>query len=318
MNSNKKTYKRALTIAGSDPSGGAGIQADLKTFSACGCFGTSAIVAVVDENTVGVTGVHPVPVDFVVGQIRSVLDDIGADAVKIGMLHSSELIRAVRDTLDRYDIRNVVLDPVMVATSGDPLLQQEAVATLRDELIPRVRVITPNIPEAEILLGRKLPRQEELPDAARELSQGGRVSVFLKAGHLDDDELVDIFYNAESDEVIPLRSKRIRTVNTHGTGCTLSSAIAAFLARDLRSTRPRPGPRSTSPKPSPPEPPTTSATAMARYTTSTASGNKPLGRAARLARNGAFPRTGRTVSFYPSEALGIQKTGTGNPSCLHR
>lgn len=230
MNSNKKTYKRALTIAGSDPSGGAGIQADLKTFSACGCFGTSAIVAVVDENTVGVTGVHPVPVDFVVGQIRSVLDDIGADAVKIGMLHSSELIRAVRDTLARYDIRNVVLDPVMVATSGDPLLQQEAVATLRDELIPRVRVITPNIPEAEILLGRKLPRQEELPDAARELSQGGRVSVFLKAGHLDD-ELVDIFYNAESDEVIPLRSKRIRTVNTHGTGCTLSSAIAAFLAR---------------------------------------------------------------------------------------
>lgn len=231
MNSNKKTYKRALTIAGSDPSGGAGIQADLKTFSACGCFGTSAIVAVVDENTVGVTGVHPVPVDFVVGQIRSVLDDIGADAVKIGMLHSSELIRAVRDTLARYDIRNVVLDPVMVATSGDPLLQQEAVATLRDELIPRVRVITPNIPEAEILLGRKLPRQKELPDAARELSQGGRVSVFLKAGHLDDDELVDIFYNAESDEVIPLRSKRIRTVNTHGTGCTLSSAIAAFLAR---------------------------------------------------------------------------------------
>ena len=196
MNSDMKTYKRALTIAGSDPSGGAGIQADLKTFSACGCFGTSAIVAVVDENTVGVTGVHPVPVDFVVGQIRSVLDDIGADAIKIGMLHSSELILAVRDTLAGYDIRNVVLDPVMVATSGDPL-----------------------------------PRQEELPDAARELSQGGRVSVFLKAGHLDDEELVDIFYDAESDRIVPLRSKRVATVNTHGTGCTLSSAIAAFLAR---------------------------------------------------------------------------------------
>ena len=120
MNSDMKTYKRALTIAGSDPSGGAGIQADLKTFSACGCFGTSAIVAVVDENTVGVTGVHPVPVDFVVGQIRSVLDDIGADAIKIGMLHSSELILAVRDTLTGYDIRNVVLDPVMVATSHKP------------------------------------------------------------------------------------------------------------------------------------------------------------------------------------------------------
>ncbi|WP_308501373.1 bifunctional hydroxymethylpyrimidine kinase/phosphomethylpyrimidine kinase [uncultured Alistipes sp.] len=227
-----KHYKRALTIAGSDPSGGAGIQADLKTFSACGCFGTSAIVAVVDENTVGVTGVHPIPVEFVTGQIRSVLDDIGTDAVKIGMLHSSELIRAVRDTLARYAIRNVVLDPVMVATSGDPLLQQEAISTLRDELIPTVRIITPNIPEAELLLGRKIDRQDSLPEAARELSRnGGGVSVFLKAGHLHDEELVDIFYNAEEDRILPLRSRRLATRNTHGTGCTLSSALAAFLAR---------------------------------------------------------------------------------------
>lgn len=230
MNTEKKTYKRALTIAGSDPSGGAGIQADLKTFSACGCFGTSAIVAVVDENTVGVTGVHPIPVEFVVGQIRSVLDDIGADAVKIGMLHSSELIRAVRQTLGQYAIRNVVLDPVMVATSGDPLLQQEAIATLRDELVPHVRIITPNIPEAELLLGRRIASQEELPEAARELSRNGRVSVFLKAGHLHDRELVDIFYNAEEDHILELRSERLDTPNTHGTGCTLSSALAAFLA----------------------------------------------------------------------------------------
>ena len=226
-----KHYKRALTIAGSDPSGGAGIQADLKTFSACGCFGTSAIVAVVDENTVGVTGVHPVPVKFVTGQIRSVLDDIGTDAVKIGMLHSSELIRAVRDTLAPYDIRNIVLDPVMVATSGDPLLQQEAVATLRDELIPTVRIITPNIPEAELLLGRKIDDQKSLPEAARELSRNaGGVSVFLKAGHLHDEELSDIFYSAETDEILPLRSRRLDTRNTHGTGCTLSSALAAYLA----------------------------------------------------------------------------------------
>ena len=161
MSNAKRTYKRALTIAGSDPSGGAGIQADLKAFSACGCFGTSAIVAVVDENTVGVTGVHPVPVEFVVGQIRSVLDDIGADAIKIGMLHSSKLIRAVKETLAHYAIRNIVLDPVMVATSGDALLQRDAVATLRDELIPCARVITPNIPEAELLLGERLTRQEE-------------------------------------------------------------------------------------------------------------------------------------------------------------
>uniref|UniRef100_UPI0040277B6E bifunctional hydroxymethylpyrimidine kinase/phosphomethylpyrimidine kinase n=1 Tax=Alistipes putredinis TaxID=28117 RepID=UPI0040277B6E len=187
----------------------------------------------VDENTVGVTGVHPVPVYFVTGQIRSVLDDIGADAVKIGMLHSSELIRAVRETLAAYDIRNIVLDPVMVATSGDRLLQEEAIATLQEELVPFVRVITPNIPEAEILLGRKIAGQEELPQVARELSFGRKVSVLLKAGHLHDTELIDVFYNAETDKATPLRSMRLDTPNTHGTGCTLSSAVAAFLAHGL-------------------------------------------------------------------------------------
>lgn len=235
MNSEKLRYSRVLTIAGSDPSGGAGIQADIKTISALGCFATSAIVAVVDENTVGVTGVHPVPVEFVTGQIRSVLDDIGTDAIKIGMLHSAELIRAVRDTLDSYpEITDVVLDPVMVATSGDPLLQQDAVDTLRSVLIPRARVITPNIPEAEILLGETLSRQENLPDAARRLSERcGGVSVFLKAGHLTDNLLIDVFYNAETGALTPLQSERIHTVNTHGTGCTLSSALASFLARGL-------------------------------------------------------------------------------------
>ncbi len=227
---NLKTYRRCLSIAGSDPSGGAGLQADLKTFSALGCYGMTAVVAVVDENTVGVTGVHPVPVDFVTGQIRSCLDDIGADAVKIGMLHSSELILAVKDTLKGYGISDIVLDPVMVATSGDPLLQQEAIATLRDELVPAARVITPNIPEAEILLGRKITSQDELPDAARELSQGRKVSVLLKAGHLSDECLVDVFYNAEDNTTISLESRRLSTPNTHGTGCTLSSAFASFLA----------------------------------------------------------------------------------------
>lgn len=228
---NKKHYHTALTIAGSDPSGGAGLQADLKTFAACGCYGASAVVAVVDENTVGVTGVHPIPVAFVTGQIRSVLDDIGADAIKIGMLHSSELIRGVKETLARYDIRNIVLDPVMVATSGDRLLLEEAIATMQEELIPYARVITPNIPEAEILLGHEISGQEELPDVARELSARYGVSVLLKAGHLHDDELTDIFYNAETGEILPLRSRRLETINTHGTGCTLSSAVAAFLAR---------------------------------------------------------------------------------------
>lgn len=228
-----KQYKRALTIAGSDPSGGAGIQADLKTFSACGCFGTSAIVAVVDENTVGVTGVHPIPVNFVAGQIRSVLDDIGTDAIKIGMLHSSELIRSVKDTLSNYNIKNIVLDPVMVATSGDKLLQDEAIQTLKDVLVPFVRIITPNIPEAEILIGEKINAQEDLPEIAKKLSFDRSVSVLLKAGHLTDNVLTDIFYNAETDEVIELTSQRIYTKNTHGTGCTFSSAIAAFLAKGL-------------------------------------------------------------------------------------
>lgn len=227
------TYSRCLTIAGSDPSGGAGIQADLKTFSALGCYGMSAIVAVVDENTVGVTGVHPVPVQFVEGQVRSCLDDIGADAVKIGMLHSAELIEAVRTTLDAYpQLTDIVLDPVMVATSGDPLLQADAVGALRRVLIPRARVITPNIPEAELLLGRSIGSQDELPDFARELSgECGGVSVLLKAGHLSDRRLIDVFYNAESDRTLLLESERLSTRNTHGTGCTLSSAFAAFLAK---------------------------------------------------------------------------------------
>ncbi len=226
-------YKIALTIAGSDPSGGAGVQADLKTFSALGVYGASAIVALVDENTQGVYGVHPVPAEFVAGQIRSVISDIGVDAVKIGMLHDSELIRTVRATLSEYpDVSNIVLDPVMVATSGDPLLLPEAVETLRSELIPYSRVITPNIPEASLLLGEAVDRQEQLEDAAVALSEiVGNVSVMLKAGHLEEDMLVDIFYNAETGNLLRLPSPKISTCNTHGTGCTLSSAIAAYLAK---------------------------------------------------------------------------------------
>lgn len=229
----KSHYKCVLTIAGSDPSGGAGIQADLKTMSACGCFGMSAITAVVDENTTGVYGVHPIPVSFVKGQIKSVLDDIGADAVKIGMLHSTELIRAVKETLMEYAVRNIVLDPVMVATSGDKLLLDEAIETLKNELVPMARVITPNIPEAEILLGRKISQQDNLPLIALQLSCNSQVSVLLKAGHFTGEELTDVFYNAETGKILELPSKRVHTQNTHGTGCTLSSAVASFLALGL-------------------------------------------------------------------------------------
>lgn len=230
-----KKYRTALTIAGSDPSGGAGLQADLKTFSALGVYGSTAVVAIVDENTQGVFGVHPVPEGFVAGQIRSVLSDVGADAVKIGMLHSSSLVRTVLSTLQEYpDVRDIVLDPVMVATSGDPLLEAEAIDTLRDELIPYCRVITPNLPEVSLLLGEKIDGQEQLEDAARALSAlypDARVSVMLKAGHLCDETLTDVFYNAESGRMSRLTSMRVDTVNTHGTGCTMSSAIAAWLAR---------------------------------------------------------------------------------------
>lgn len=230
---NKKHYIRTLSIAGSDPVGGAGLQADLKTFSALGCYGMTAVTALVAEDTVSVKGVHPVPVDFVAAQIRGCLDDIGADAIKIGMLHSAELIEGVASTLKPYGIRNIVLDPVMVATSGDALLESGAVDALKGELMMMSRVITPNIPEAEILLGRRILNENEMPEAARELSQGGNVSVMLKAGHLSGKEVADVFYNAETGRHIILRSKRVDTVNTHGTGCTLSSAIAAQLAKGM-------------------------------------------------------------------------------------
>ncbi len=226
----EKQYKRVLTIAGSDSGGGAGIQADIKTISACGCYAMTAITAITVQNTTGVTGVHAVPIETVHEQIAAVLDDIGADAIKIGMLHSSEIILAIKNTLQDYNIRNIVLDPVMVATSGDKLLQDGAIETLKHELIPITRIITPNIHEAEILLGRKIRLQDDLTGMARELSLNKTVSVLLKMGHFTGNELTDIFYNAEEDQILELKSKRVHTRNTHGTGCTLSSATASFLA----------------------------------------------------------------------------------------
>ncbi len=226
-------YNKVLTIAGSDSGGGAGIQADIKAISANGCYAASAITAVTVQNTVGVTDVHPIPLSILDGQIRAVLSDIGADAIKIGMLHSSEVIQVIKKCLVDFNAKNVVLDPVMVSTSGHKLIQDEAIETLKQELLYEVRVITPNIPEAEILLGQKITGQEELPELAKALSNGRKVSVLLKAGHLTDNELIDVFYNAETDEVINLSSKRLETKNTHGTGCTLSSAIAAQLAKGL-------------------------------------------------------------------------------------
>ena len=228
-----KKYPVVLTIAGSDSGGGAGIQADIKAISATGGYAASAITAVTVQNTLGVEDVHPIPIPVISAQIAAVLSDIGADAVKIGMLHSAEVVLAVKEQLKKFGITNIVLDPVMVSTSGHRLIEDSAVKVLSEELVLMARVITPNIPEAEILAGTRIASQDELPRVARELSCGGRVSVLMKAGHLSDDRLVDIFYNAETDTILELPSRRVYTPNTHGTGCTLSSAFASFLAQGL-------------------------------------------------------------------------------------
>lgn len=229
----------ALTIAGSDNSGGAGIQADIKAISANGVFAQSALTAVVDENTRGVYGIHKIPPSFVASQIKSCLDDIGADAIKIGMLDDGDVIRAIKNELLSFSelkgFSNIVLDPVMVATSGDTLLEEAAIDVLKTELIPLARVITPNIPEAEILINQKITAAdfEKACEALSKLGGTKPVSVWLKAGHLEDELLVDYFYNAETKETIKLPSRRVDTRNTHGTGCTLSSALAACLAKGM-------------------------------------------------------------------------------------
>lgn len=233
LEENMKKYPTVLTIAGSDSCGGAGIQADIKAISATGSYAASAITAITVQNTTGVTGVFPIPAGTISAQIEAVLGDIGAGAIKIGMLHSCEVIEAVRESLLKCKAGNIVLDPVMVSTSGHRLIEESAIASLTQRLIPMARVITPNIPEAEILAGEKISGESDFRRMARKLSLGGSVSVMLKAGHLDGDELTDVFYNAEKDSFTELRSRRVRTPNTHGTGCTMSSAFASYLAQGL-------------------------------------------------------------------------------------
>ncbi len=231
-------YNRVLTIAGSDSGGGAGIQADIKTISALGGYAASAVTAVTVQNTLGVTAVHPIPINIIREQIDAVLSDIGADAIKIGMLHSAEVVAMIIECLDHYKIQNVVIDPVMVSTSGHKLIEDSAIELLRAELLPRARIITPNIPEAEILLGGvAIDKQDQLFDLAKSLSPNSTCSVLLKAGHLTEDTLTDIFYNAEDDTITPLSSNRLSTPNTHGTGCTLSSAVATCLALGMPPTK---------------------------------------------------------------------------------
>ncbi|MFR9619583.1 MAG: bifunctional hydroxymethylpyrimidine kinase/phosphomethylpyrimidine kinase [Rikenellaceae bacterium] len=222
-------YKRVLTIAGSDSGGGAGIQADIKSISACGCYAASAITAITAQNTLGVSEVYALPTEVIEAQIEAVMSDIGADAIKIGMMHSAEVVEMVCRAIDRWQPRHVIVDPVMVSTSGHRLIEESAIEMLRCELLPRATVITPNIPEAEILVGHAISSQAELPAAARELTFEGRVAVLLKAGHLSEEMLTDIFLDGEG-QMHELSSPRIYSRNTHGTGCSLSSALAAFYA----------------------------------------------------------------------------------------
>ena len=222
-------YLRVLTIAGSDSGGGAGIQADLKTFAALGCYGMSAITAITAQNTLGVTAIQPLPAALLTQQIDAVATDIGVDAVKIGMLHDPEVVLAVAAAIRRHGWTKVVLDPVMVATSGDALIARETVAVLVRELFPLATVVTPNLDEAALLLGRPVTQEAELAQAAADLLALGAPAMLLKGGHLAGEELVDLLLEAGRP---PQRyaSARIASSNTHGTGCTLSSAIACYLA----------------------------------------------------------------------------------------
>lgn len=222
-------YPRLLSIAGSDSGGGAGIQADLKTFAALGCYGMTAITALTAQNTLGVRAIHGIPPQMLRDQIDAVLEDIGAHAVKIGMLHAPEIVLTVAEAIDRHALRKVVLDPVMVATSGAVLIDNPAIVVLVRELFPRALVVTPNLDEAALLVGRPLGSESDMEAAAQELLRMGAHAVVLKGGHLAGDLVCDLLLT-ENSAAHWMRAPRIHTANTHGTGCTLSSAIAAHLA----------------------------------------------------------------------------------------
>lgn len=225
----KYTYPVVLTIAGSDSGGGAGIQADIKTISALGCFATTAITAVTVQNTLGVKAIHPVAISFVTGQIRAVMDDMKPAVIKIGMVHSAELAAAIAAVLRDYPGIPVILDPVMVASSGDRLISAGTVEVLKKELFPLSTLVTPNLKEASILADREINNPGEMKLAADELLKLGSLAVLVKGGHLTGPNLVDVYAHRDGyGKQFP--SLAIDTVNTHGTGCSLSAAIAAHLA----------------------------------------------------------------------------------------
>ena len=228
-----RTYHRVLTVAGSDSGGGAGIQGDLKTFAALGTYGMSVITALTAQNTQGVKAIQGVPTAMIRAQWEAIMGDIGVDAIKIGMLHNKAVIETVVDLLHTLPSHiPVVLDPVMIAKGGAPLLEPSAIDTLRTCLLPCVTIITPNLPEAEMLCQQSFPVQEAAIAAARQLALGNVVAVVIKGGHSDDKTSSDdCVYLKDKDDIEWLIGRRISTRNTHGTGCTFSSATAAYLAR---------------------------------------------------------------------------------------
>jgi hydroxymethylpyrimidine/phosphomethylpyrimidine kinase len=219
-----------MTIAGSDSGGGAGIQADLKTFAALGVYGVSALTAITAQNTIGVKEAHELPAEIVNAQIEAVLTDIGAEAVKTGMLANNSIIECVAEAVQRHKVRWLVVDPVMVAKSGDSLLRQEAVATLKERLIPLAAVVTPNIPEAETLTGRSIATEDDVAEAARRIVGMGAKAVVVKGGHREG-PATDTYYDGV--QFREFTAPRFDTPNTHGTGCTFASAVAAGLAKGL-------------------------------------------------------------------------------------
>lgn len=229
METIKTPYKCVLTIAGSDSGGGAGIQADIKSISACGAYAASVITATTAQNTQGVFDIHAIPIPHLMRQLDAVLEDIEFGAVKIGMLHSCEVINVVASKLAQYNIKTIVLDPVMVATSGDTLISDNALDCLKT-FLPKATLITPNIPEAEILIGYPIDCNN-LINSAKEIGKKFKTSVLLKTGHLSSEinEMTDVLFDAETGKTTEIRHPKINTNNTHGTGCSLSSSIATYL-----------------------------------------------------------------------------------------
>ncbi len=225
-----KKYHTVLTIAGSDCSGGAGIQADIKTISALGCYAASAITAITVQNTCGVTGIHPIPADFVKSQIDAVMTDIKPEAIKIGMINDVKIVKAIALSIKEHKPKFLVFDPVMVSTSGCKLIEDEAIEAIKNELIPLSTIITPNLSEAIVLTGNKIENTDDMVEAGKKIINYGCHSVLIKGGHLNGNDMCDVLCIKDDNTPYMFTSKKIDSHNTHGTGCTLSSAIATNLA----------------------------------------------------------------------------------------